>query len=135
MRRARLRILVVLALAAGSLAVAPSGRADDGPGKDDRVEVRREGRCSAASRWKLRLRAEDGRIRVEFEVDTRRNGASWAVVLLHERRLVSSVRLRTEPPSGSLELRRSVGDWFGTDAIVARATGPSLETCRAAVMI
>jgi hypothetical protein len=128
-------MLVGAALAAALLAAAPAARADGGDGKDGRVELRRDAACSASSRAKLRLRAEDGRIRVELEVDTPRAGTSWAVVLLHERRLVFRGRLRTSAPSGSLELRRVVDDWFGPDAVVARATGPAGETCRVAATV
>ena len=84
---------------------------------------------------KLRVRAEEGSIRVELEVETGRNRAAWSVVILHERRLVFRGALRTAPPSGSFELRRVVADWFGPDAIVARATGPAGETCRITVVV
>lgn len=137
MRCASLPKLVVVALVAALLGVVPAARADDGggDGKNDRVELRRTGPCSASSRWKLRLRAEDGRIRMELEVDTMRNGATWAVIVLHERRIVFRGKLRTAPPSGSFALRRDVDDWFGTDTVVARATGPGAEACRVSVTI
>jgi hypothetical protein len=129
------RILSCAALLGAFLAVAPVARADDGDGKEGRVELRREVACSASSRVKLRARAEDGRIRLELEVDTRRNAASWTVVLLHERRIVFRSSRRTLPPSGSFEVRRVVDDWFGPDAVVARATGPAGETCRVSVTV
>jgi hypothetical protein len=128
-------ILPGAVLLAAFLAIAPVARSDGGDGKDARVELRREVACSAASRAKLRVRAEDGRIRVELEVDTRVNGTSWAVVLLHERRIAFRGRFRTSAPSGSFELRRVVDDWFGPDAVVARATGPGGETCRVSVTV
>ena len=126
---------LLAALLAVAVAVAPVARADGGDGKDGRIELGREVACSASSRVKLRVRAEDGRIRAELEVDTLRNGTSWAVVLLHERRIVFRGRLRTSAPSGSFELRRVVDDWFGPDAVVARATGPGGETCRVSVTV
>ena len=129
------RILPGAALAVALLAVTPVARADDGGGKEGRAELRRQVTCSAASRAELRVRAEDGTIRAELEVDARRNGASWTVVLLHERRIVFRGRLRTSRPSGSFELRRVVDDWFGPDAVVARATGPGGETCRMSVTV
>jgi hypothetical protein len=46
-------------------------------------------------------------------------------------RLFGGTRI-TRPPSGSFELRRVVGDTAGRDRIVARATSPSGEVCRAA---
>jgi len=122
-------------LAATLLAVAPIARADDGDGGSDRVELRRTGLCSMSSRARLRVRAEDGRIRVELEIDTSRNGGAWTVIVLHERRIAFRGTLRTEAPSGSFELRRTVDDWFGPDAIVARATGPGGESCRLSVVV
>ena len=128
-------ILPCAALLIALLAVVPVARADDGDGTEGRVELRREVVCSASSRVKLRVRAEDGRIRLELEIDTRRNAASWTVVLLHERRIVLRGSRRTLPPSGSFEIRRVVDDWFGPDAVVARATGPAGETCRVSVTV
>lgn len=124
-----------MALAATLLAVVPTARADEGGGGEDRVELRRDVPCSASSRVRLRVRAEDGTIAVRVEVETRRSRMPWAVVLLHERRIVVTGRLRTSASSGSLELRRSVDDWFGPDAVVVRATGPAGESCRASVIV
>lgn len=132
MRLASIRALVVVL--AVFLAAGPVARADSGDGRDDRLEIRRAGFCSAASSVKLRLRAEEGRIRVELEIDTRR-GAPWSVVLLHERRIVFRGRLRSADTSGSFELKRIVADWFGPDAIVARAKGPGGESCRVSATV
>ena len=52
-----------------------------------------------------------------------------AVVLLHERRIAFRGNLRTRS-NGSIELKRSVPDWFGVDDLVARASGPRGESCR-----
>lgn len=135
MRFRSLQVLLGAALTAALLVVAPLARADEGKGKSDRVELRQNGVCSMSSRVELRVRAEEGSLRVQLEVDTSRNGAPWAVVLLHERRIVFRGTFRTAAPSGSFELRRTVVDWFGPDAIVARATGPRGESCRAAVVV
>jgi hypothetical protein len=78
---------------------------------------------------------EDDSIRVELELDTKRRGSSWSVVLLHERRIVFRDALRTGSSSGSLKLRRTVPDWFGSDNVVARATGPRGESCRVSATI
>lgn len=132
------RILPAAALAAAFLAAAPVARADGGNGSnggENRVELRRDVRCSAASRARLRLRAEDGRISVRVDVETHRNRAAWAVVLLHERRIVFTGRLRTSAASGSFELRRAVDDWFGPDVVVVRATGPTGESCRVSLIV
>jgi hypothetical protein len=118
-------ILCALALPAGTLG-APLDEDDD---------VRVAGSCSGASEASLRLRADDGAIRVELRIDTGRARATWRVVLLHERRIDYRGSLRTSSSSRSLRLRITVADWFGSDTIAARATGPRGETCRASATI
>lgn len=132
LRPARLPALVA-ALACAMLALPVTAVADDGD--DDRREVRKAGACSGSSTATLRLRAEDGEIRVRFEIDTRGSTSTWKVVLLHERRLVFRGVLRPKGDSGDVELRRVLEDWFGSDALVIRATGPRAETCRASAVI
>jgi hypothetical protein len=102
-------------------------------GTDDDVRV--AGRCSRSSDVSLRVRADDGRLRVELRVDTNRARAAWQVVLLHDRRLAFRKTLRTGSSSRSLRVRRELPDWFGRDTVVARATGPRGETCRASATI
>jgi hypothetical protein len=120
----RLWCTVLTALLA-ALVLPLSAVADDEP----REEVRRTGTCSRSSDIELRLRADDGRIRIELEIETGRRGTRWSVIVLHERRTAFRGAIRTRD-DGSLELRRSVPDWFGTDTVVVRASGPRAETCR-----
>ena len=115
------RAVVLLAAVVAALAVPVAAAADD--------DVRRTGSCSRSSTIELKLRADDGAIRVELRIETGRRGAKWGVILLHERRTAFRGVLRTRS-NGSLELRRNVPDWFGTDTVVVRATGPRTETCR-----
>jgi hypothetical protein len=124
-RSTRLRALLV-ATSCCALWLPLHAAADDG---DDR-EVRRAGTCTGSSSVDLRLRSDDGRIRVRFEVETKRRGSSWNVILLHERRIAFRGARRTRS-NGELEVERTVPDWFGPDTIVVRATGPRTETCRA----
>lgn len=113
----------ILALAfACALAVPLPAAADD-----DR-EVR--GICSHGSETRLRVREDDGSLRIELRIDTGRRGARWSVIVLHERRIAFRGVLRTTRSSGSLRLRRSVRDLYGRDTIVVRASGPRRETCR-----
>ena len=121
---------VVAAISLCGAPVAAAGGDDD----DDRVEVRVRGTCTGASTTGLRVRAEEGWIRIDFRLDPRPRGGPWRVVVLHERRIVSRVTTRTSG-GGSFELRRTVADWFGTDTLVVRATGPRGETCRASTTI
>lgn len=111
-----------------ALPVAASASGSD----DDEVRVR--GACSPGRTSELRVRADDGMLRVELRIDSRRRGEVWTVILLHERRI--AVRTRTTTRSGgSLRLRRSLRDLFGTDAVVVRATGPAGAMCRASATL
>jgi hypothetical protein len=127
MSRLCARVLVTLAataVAALALPLAASAAAED----DDR-EARVRARCSTGSVASLRLRADEGRIRLELRIDTRRRAAPWSVIVLHERRIAFRGTLRTTS-SGSLRLRRTLPDLYGRNAIVIRANGPGRELCR-----
>ena len=75
----------------------------------------------------------DGAIRVRFEVDHSRAGASWRVVLVQDRRVVWRGRARTR--GDSFEIERSLRDLPGADRVTARAWGPGGVTCAAAVTL
>jgi len=124
------RLALVIASFVATLVVpvaAPAASADED-------EVRARGTCSARSTASLRVRADDGVLRVEIRVDPRRRGGAWNVILLHERRIVYRGRLAASG-GGSLRLRRNLPDLFGKDTVVARATGPLRETCRVAASL
>jgi hypothetical protein len=120
----RHRVLLALVALCASLALPLAAAADDEP-----EEVRRTGSCSGSSEIQLRLRSDDDVIRVRLEIESSRRGSTWAVILLHERRIAFRGNLRARS-NGSVELRRSVPDWFGVDSFVVRATGPRRESCR-----
>ena len=105
-----------------ALALAVPAFADD--------DVRVEGSCGAGAESQLRLRADDGSIRVEFRVDSRRSGERWRVTLVHERRVVWRGRVRTRS-GGSFRIRRTVPDFDGADEVSVRAAGPGGNTCQA----
>jgi hypothetical protein len=115
----------VLAAVVAALVLPLAAVADEEP----RDDVRRTGTCTGSSKVELDLGADDGAIRIELEIETRRRGAKWSVILLHERRTVFRGIVRTRG-GGTLELRRTVPDWFGSDTVAARASGPRRETCR-----
>ena len=123
MRRG-LRIGLVGVVAAASLAVAPGATAKDG-------DVIREGACSGASDWKLKLSPEDGKIEVEFEVDQNVVGDEWRVVMRHDGDVFFRGKRTTQGPSGSFEVRRVEGNHAGDDSFRARARNPGTdEVCR-----
>ena len=88
--------------------------------KDGDVLVR--GACSVRSAVKLKLSEENGRIEIEAEVDQNRNGVPWTVTLTRDGvRVARAVRL-TQPPSGSFEFRKLVGNRAGADVVRLLAT-------------
>jgi hypothetical protein len=114
--RSRTFVLTLAALLAAAVAAVYAAPASSG-GR----EVRRAGSCTGAAQAKIKLKAENGRIEVEFEVDQNRNGRAWTVTLRRNGvRVFRGVRT-THAPSGSFELRRLVRNGPGPDVIRARA--------------
>ena len=127
---ALVRAVALAAVVAAVFAGAPAAAPDD-----DRREVRVAGTCTGSSTARLRLRAEDGRIRADARIEAVRPRATWRVLLLHERRIVLDRTLSGGATGYSVELRKIVPDWPGTDVVTLRATGRRGETCRAAATI
>jgi len=96
--------------------VSPAHAGDD--------DVIRRGQCSGSATWKLKASPENGRIEVEAEIDTNRNGQLWRWRLLHNGSLTASGTRFTQPPSGSFEVRRVVVNLAGTDHLTFRARNP-----------
>lgn len=111
---------------AGLLALALLG---SGPGiaqakgGNDR-EVRTSGHCSGATVWKLKAKSDDGRLEVEFEVDSNRNGQRWSVAIADNGVRRFTGRRTTHAPSGSFEVERHIANRSGRDRItgIARNT-------------
>jgi hypothetical protein len=128
--RASRRLVLVASLSLLTVgAVAAPSLAKDG-------DVIRQGSCSAATDWKLKLSKEDGRIEVEFEVDQNRNGRSWDVALKQDGTTFWSGVRTTRAPSGSFEVRRLAADRAGVHTFVGRAVNPATgEVCRGSARI
>jgi hypothetical protein len=103
--------------------------------KDGRGDVRVAGVCGSGATSKLRLKSDDDGIELRFEVDYSRAGVVWRVVLVHERRIAWKGAVRTIRPSGSFQVRRTLQDLAGADAVTARALGPGGLVCRAAAVL
>lgn len=127
--RRGMRNLILLLLCGLAAAVAA------GPSAADRGrEVIRNGSCSGASDWKLKVKLDNGRLETEFEVDQNRIGRRWRVTLVQNGQTVFSGIRRTAAPSGSFEARRLLPHRSGTDRIVGRARAlAGGETCRGAL--
>ena len=92
-------------------------------------DVIRRGACSGNSDWKLKLSEENGRIEVEYEVDSNRVGQTWQVRIVKNGNVIFDGSRQTRAPSGSFELRLVTSNTQGDDVFRARATHAG-EVCR-----
>lgn len=128
-----IRLLVPLSIIC--LALGFAARTGAAVAKDGRGEVRVAGVCGSGATSKLRLRGGDEGIELRFEIEHARAGIAWRVVLVHERRIAWKGAARTIRPSGSFEVRRTLQDLPGADAVTAQAWGPRGLVCRAAAIL
>ena len=99
-------------------------------------DVIRRGSCSGSTDWKIKAKPDDGRIEVEAEIDSNRNGQTWRWVLRHEGNVAARGRSTTRAPSGSFEVERRTRNAAGTDSFRFRAVNPrSGEICVARVRL
>src|SRR5262245_15094978 len=116
--------VLMLGLIGGALLTLPAGVAAK------QGDVIRTGNCSNRSDWKLKLSPENGRIEVEFEVDTPKVGQTWNVTLRKNGTQFFQGTRTTKAPSGSFELRRVTSNPAGTDTITGRAVNQTTgEVC------
>ena len=110
-----------LAVAALSTALVVTGAplAQASGGDDGRII--RTGSCSSTADWKLKARHDDGRIEVEFEVDSNRSGQTWRVRVFDDGARVVATTATTGGRSGSFSVERRVANRAGSDSLVARA--------------
>jgi hypothetical protein len=113
MRKAMTTMAVVAAL------VVPAAPAAMAEGNDG--EVRRSGSCSGNADWKLKAKPDDGRLEVEWEVDSNRSGQTWRVRIFDNGNRVVATRATTHGPSGSFSVERKIANLAGSDRLVARA--------------
>jgi hypothetical protein len=122
---------VAALLIATALPVAGAGTARAADGE----EIRR-GSCSGTSDWKIKAKPDDGRIEVESEIDSFRNGQRWRWALRHNGKVVAQGRSRTLGPSGSFEVERRTRNSVGTDAFQFRAVrAGGREVCVARIRL
>lgn len=121
--------------------------ADDNPGtsSDDstnrassksRARTIKRGSCSGATDWKLKAKPRDGRMEVEFEVDSNRTGQRWTYTLSHDGTVTASGTRATRAPSGSFSVERRLPNAPGVHTFRATATNVSTgESCTASLKI
>jgi len=102
-----------------------------------RAKAARAGTCSIRSKSKLQANPpKNGRIQVEFEVESHVTGQVWNVLLTDNGHSFFSGKATTKAPSGEFEVRTFAKNQAGTDAVWASATNPATgETCSASVSV
>lgn len=92
--------------------------------------VIQRGSCSAQSDWKLKVKPDNSRLELEFEVDSNVVGETWRVRITQNGAQIFAGTRTTHAPSGSFDVTRRPADAAGVDRFVARATNlTSGETC------
>lgn len=126
----RTRRILALALAAVMMAAfAGPAAARDG-------DVIRTGDCSGSANWKLKGGLRDGRIEVEFEVDSNRVGETWRVRLSDNGNVFFRGLRTTLAPSGSFSVEKRTANLAGTDRIVGFARNLATgQTCKGVIRI
>jgi hypothetical protein len=113
--------------AAAVVATAPAASAKT-------VVTQASGACSAASHWKMKAKPDSGRMELELEIDSNRNGQRWAVRITDNRRLIFVGTKVTHAPSRSFDVRMLTANRPGVDHFVAVARNlRTNQTCVARV--
>jgi len=98
------------------------------------AEARTSGTCAGIGAWKVKVKADNRALRLEYELDTNRTGQRWAVNLTDNGVVVGKGTFTTSAPSGSFEVRRVVPNRAGTDRFTATARNAATgATCRGAL--
>lgn len=118
MNRKSLAVGMLIPFAAATVvATAPAASAKS-------VATQTSGRCSAGATWKMKVKPDNGRLKLELEVDANRNGQRWAVRITDNRARIYSATRVTVAPSGSFTVRRLTTNRAGIDHFVAVARNP-----------
>lgn len=126
----RIRLLAAASLLVATAAIAPS------PVAAKSSDVIRTGACSGSADWKLKAGKDNGKIEVEFEVDSNRVGQSWRVKIRDNGNLRLRATYTTQAPSGSFSAERRIANLAGSDHIVARARNlASGQVCQGSLTI
>jgi hypothetical protein len=123
----------VAALTTALIATAGIASAATASGGND---IRNAGTCTGASSSKIKVKPDDGRIQVEFEVDQNRSGQTWKVKIKDNGETAFSGKATTHGASGSFSVEKRINDQSGSDAIKATAKNKGTdERCSASATI
>ncbi len=127
-------LITLLALAAAVLSLV-AARPLVAEAKDGDGQVRVVGVCGRNVTSELAVKSDDGNLELRFKLRHGRSGAAWRVVLVQERRIAWKGSAKATGSSGSFEVRRTLSDLPGADAITVRAWGPFGLGCRASATL
>jgi len=108
---------ITIGLTAPLLAAATPAFASGGGGG-----VSSSGACTNGGHFELKAKHDDGRIEMEYQVDSNRSGQVWAVRITDNGTVVVSRNATTAGPSGSFTIRKVIANQPGADKIHAHAT-------------
>lgn len=93
--------------------------------------IEEDGACSANATWIMKAKHDDGRIELEFSVDSNRAGQTWAVRVTDNDRLIFSGERVTNQLNQRFSVDRRPANLAGTDHFLGRARNVRTgEVCR-----
>ena len=120
---------ITVSLTAPLVAAASPAFASGGGGG-----VKASGACTNGGHFELKAKHDDGKIEMEYQVDSNRKGQVWAVRITDNGAVVVSRHATTGGPSDSFTIRKDVANRPGTDKIHAHATFKN-HTCGGTVKL
>ena len=134
MNKTRILTVAAATVTAAAIAVGGTGTASAKSGRQG--DVRTSGHCSAASVWKMKAKADDGRIQLEMEVDSNKVGQAWSVGITDNTVKIFTGSRRTLAPSGSFSAELRAANRTGVDHFVGTARNAGTgEVCVAKVSL
>ena len=93
--------------------------------------IEEDGTCSANASWIMKAKHDDGRIELEFSVDSNRAGQTWAVRVTDNQRLVFAGERVTNRLNQRFSVDRRPANLAGIDHFLGRARNVRTgEVCR-----
>jgi hypothetical protein len=129
--RTKLLITAAAIMTAPVVAAATPAFASGGGGG---ASVTASGACTNGGHFKLKAKHDDGKIELEYQVDSNRAGQVWAVRITDNGVVVVSRHATTAGASGSFTIQKKIANRARSDKIHARATFKN-RTCRGSVTL
>ena len=129
MNRKSIATIAALPVLATMIVAGPSAMASGGGDFKEK-----SGSCSGSTDWDLKVKHDDGRIELEFEVDSNVSGQVWDVLITDKGQSVFDGQQTTGGASGSFSVELKVPNLPGKDKFRALATNTDGgETCSAKI--